>query len=177
MPILQSRLLRLIQAAEIFLRRDQVLRLHLVEICKMQISNEEFKARILAEVMSAPQYHPAELVIAEERLRYNQNASRNEKEAARMRAKRGGVPMQEYVHIPRRRQEPLPREEKSLIAQRHQDEDQAELDATTAWLAEEENIKLTPQQEAENEALLKSLRERHRLEDEIKGIKRKEIEE
>lgn len=140
--ILQSRLLRLIQAAEVFVLRDRRLYEDVHRICGQvnmrRLSPEDGILHIAAmlETRAFPQYHPAEKTIIEERTLYDLTHRRNTIERERIRAKRAGG----QYHSPKRNMDVPPLFEEAPpppVVKRSLDEDEALHRAMTEWAQED----------------------------------------
>lgn len=92
MPILQSRLTRLIEAAEIYMKRDQDLReyIHMVytAVFNGRMTPQNGLQQLMAYLATVSPNHPAMSVIMEERTRNNRSQSRNSIERERIFLKR-----------------------------------------------------------------------------------------
>lgn len=96
--IYQNRIIRLVEAAELYISRDYAFRSFCTSTINRfyadQISANEALTTIATRLSQSPSYDAAERVVREERVRYELTARRNDMERERQRARRAGV---EYI--------------------------------------------------------------------------------
>lgn len=96
MPIPLERMSRIIQAADIYLQRDKLLRSRIHHVCALVASGRMTAEAAIDEIglhlKVTPDYIPAESVIVEERTRFNLTYKRSMSERLRAQARRKGLP-------------------------------------------------------------------------------------
>lgn len=159
MPILQSRMIRLLEAGETFCERDRSLRDQLTMVCAAvgvgRMTPENAIAHLYSYLQVTPKYDPAELTLREERTKLSDTRIRNQTERVRQQLKReharAGQPVARGTPF-NRLFEPIPTETPAA----------PELDdnLTDADIATWDRNPLTPQQTTEAERIAEELHRR-----------------
>jgi hypothetical protein len=176
MPITLDRINRIIQAAEVFLQRDKVLRARVSHVCALVASNRMSATDAIDEIYTdlrvTPQYHPAENIITNERTRFNLTYKRSIAERERLQRRRAGVPpgLPGYPINPRHQsepehQDPFPNHPPTPETQLILDNMEAEDTEVNDWVTEDSQPLpdmeqgLSEHQKQEAEAILEQIRQ------------------